>query len=458
MADRMDIAVVGTGVAGLAAAAILSRAHRVTVFEANAWPGGHVHTHDITLGCGSWSVDTGFIVYNERAYPNFVRMLALLGVASRPTSMSFALRCDGAGLEYGGTGLGALFAQRRNLLRPSFWRMLRDILRFGKEARELLAPGDETLGLRDYLADRGYSRAFVEHYAVPMGAAIWSAPPAAMADFPARHFVRFFDHHGVLDIRRAPDWRTIVGGSRTYVERLIAPFRDRIRLSTKIRRVAPLAEGVEITTAAGETARFDRAVMAAHSDQALAMLDPPTQAEREVLGAIPYQANAAVLHTDPCVMPRRRRAWSSWNYLIPGPPAGNDGPAGASRDGAAGRARAAPDGSARRARSEPDGAGRVVVTYFMNLLQGLESPAPLLVTLNGHDRIDPAKILRRLNYEHPVFDAAALAAQRRFAEIDGVRRIHFCGAYWGYGFHEDGVDSALAVTRRGFGMGLEALS
>jgi predicted NAD/FAD-binding protein len=429
----------------------------VTVFEANAWPGGHVHTHEIAIGGRSWPVDTGFIVYNERAYPNFVRMLATLGVATRPTSMSFAVRCDRTGLEYGGTGPGALFAQRRNLLRPWFWRMLRDVLRFGREARELLVPGDESLGLRAYLGARGYSPAFVEHYAIPMGAAIWSAPPAAMADFPARQFVRFFDHHGVLDIRRAPGWRTIVGGSGSYVERLIAPFRERIRLSTKVRRVTPTADGVEVTTAVGETARFDRAVIAAHSDQALAMLDPPTARERQVLGAIRYQTNDAVLHTDARVMPRRRRAWSSWNYLIPGP--GDAGGAEAP-SGAAPGLPSPPSGQAAVRADQPAGgaAARVLVTYYMNLLQGLESPLPLLVTLNGANRIDPAKIVRRMSYEHPVYDAAAFAAQRRFGEIDGVRRVHFCGAYWGYGFHEDGVDSALAVTRGVFGMGLEALA
>jgi predicted NAD/FAD-binding protein len=424
LSEPLEIAVIGTGVAGLVAGAILSRAHRVTVFEANPWPGGHVHTHDIDRGGMSGPVDTGFIVYNERAYPNFVRLLSILGVASRSTSMSFAVRCDRSGIEYGGTGLGAVFAQRRNLLRPFFWRLMRDVLRFGREARELLVPGDEALGLRAYLHARGYSPAFVDYYAIPMGAAIWSAPPGAMADFPARHFVRFFDHHGVLDIRRAPDWRTIVGGSRSYVERLIAPFRDRIRLSSKVRRVARSADGVEITTEAGDTTRFDRAVIAAHADQALAMLDEPTRAEREVLGAIRYQPNEAALHTDTSLMPRRRRAWSSWNYLIPGAPGGD----------------------------------RLLVTYYMNLLQGFDSPEPLLVTLNGSDRIDPAKIVRRMSYEHPVYDAAALAAQRRFAEIDGARGIHFCGAYWGYGFHEDGVDSALAVTRSAFGLGLEALA
>ncbi len=414
----LDVAIVGTGVSGLVAASILARRHRVTLFEAGDRPGGHVHTHDIPLGGRTYPVDSGFIVYNERAYPNFIKLLAALGVPTRETSMSFALRNERTGLEYGGTGLDAVFARRANLVDPAFWALLRDVLRFGRAHRELEREGDEAVGLRAWLQARGYSASFIENYAIPMGAAIWSAAPDAMADFPARHFVRFFAHHGVLDIRKAPPWRTIVGGSRVYVERLLAPLRDRLRLNARVRRVARRPGGVDVTTAAG-TERFDRVVIAAHSDQALAMLEAPTPAEREVLGAIPYQRNEALLHTDTRVMPRRRRAWSSWNYLVPAAP------------------------------------GRpVLVTYFMNLLQGLDAPEPLLVTLNGEGRVAPEKVLRRMVYEHPVHGAGTLAAQRRHAEIDGVGGVHYCGAYWGYGFHEDGVDSALAVVRR-FGLGLE---
>lgn len=417
MERAIDVAIVGTGVSGLVAASILARRHRVTLFEADARPGGHVHTHDVTLAGAHYAVDSGFIVYNERAYPNFVRLLAQLGVATRATSMSFALHDEKTGFEYGGTGPNAVFAQRRNVLRPSFWAMLRDVLRFGNAFGEIASDGDESVGLRAWLTARGYSRAFIDHYAIPMGAAIWSATADAMADFPARHFVRFFAHHGVLDIRKAPQWRTIVGGSRRYVDRLLEPLRDRLRLNEPVLRIARRPEGVLVSTPSG-TSRFDRVVIAAHSVDALAMLEAPTDAEREVLGAIRYQRNEALLHTDARLLPRRRRAWSSWNYLVPS------------------------------ARGRP-----VLVTYYMNLLQGLSAPEPLLVTLNGADRVAPEKVLRSMIYHHPVYGAATLAAQRRHAEIDGFDRIHYCGAYWGYGFHEDGVDSALSVARR-FGLGL----
>jgi predicted NAD/FAD-binding protein len=417
----MRIAVVGGGIAGLTAARLLSAAHEVTVFEAESWLGGHTHTHQLIVDGEQVTVDTGFIVFNDRAYPHFVSILNRLGVESRPTSMSFSVRDDRGNLEYGGESLRSVFAQRSNLLRPSFWRLLRDILRFGREHQELLEPGDEALGLTTYLRHRRYSDEFIEQYARPIGAAIWSAPPASLDRFPARHFVRFFAHHGVLDVRHPPQWRTIVGGSARYVAALTAPLRPRLITSTPVGRVMRRADHVAVVTAAGDEARFDRVVIAAHSDQALAMLDSPTEQELQILGSIPYQANQVTLHCDTAVMPRRRAAWSSWNSWMP-----------------------------------PNSGERVIVTYWMNLLQGLTCKRALLVSLNAAERIDPQTVLATMNYHHPVYTRSTLDAQARWNEIDGRDRVHYCGAYWGYGFHEDGVDSALAVTAR-FGIGLEAL-
>jgi uncharacterized protein len=418
---KFDIAVIGAGVSGLTAAAVLGAAHRVTVFEAAHYAGGHSHTHEVFRWGRTWPVDSGFIVYNKKAYPNFVRLLEKLNVRSQPAPMTFAVRCETTGLEYGGASLNALFAQRRNLLRPRFWRLVRDVLRFGTEARELLAPGDETQSLRAYLEERRYSRQFIEQYAIPIGASIWSAPPSAIADFPARHFVRFFDHHGVLDPRRAPQWWTVAGGSQRYVARLIEPFAERIRLGTSALGVRRREGKVEVATLAGGVALFDRVVLAVHSDQALALLTSPTREEREVLGAIPYQENEAVLHHDASLLPRCRRAWSSWNYHVPRAPA-----------------------------------DCVTLTYNMSILQSLGTPDPLCVSLNPQRRIAPQKLIERMVYHHPQYSPAAVAAQGRHDDIDGKGGVHFCGAYWGYGFHEDGVESALRVTRK-FGLGLESV-
>ncbi len=433
----MRVAVVGTGISGLVAARVLAARHDLAVFEANDYVGGHTHTQDVEVEGQQYVVDTGFIVFNQRAYPNFIALLKALGVASQATSMSFSVRDDRVrsantrgivGLEYGGETLGGVFAQPSNALRPRFWRLLRDILRFGREYHELLNPGsdsaaiDESTGLADYLRARRYSPQFIEQYARPIGASIWSAAPEMMNHFPARHFVRFFNHHGVLDVRNAPQWRFITGGSRRYVQALISPFQARIRLTTKVQRVTRHPDHVQLTLANGAEERFDHVVLATHSDQALAMLSAPTQAEREVLGAIPYQLNDVTLHTDASLMPRSRRAWASWNYLVPA------------------------------AAQE-----RVAVTYWMNLLQAIPCPMPLLVSLNCEERIDPRKILKRLRYHHPVYTPQTIAAQARHAEISGADRVHYCGAYWKYGFHEDGVDSALAATRY-FGLDLTAIT
>ncbi len=407
----MRIAIVGSGISGLVAAHLLHRDHELHVFEASSWIGGHTHTVDIALGDERLAVDTGFIVYNEKTYPNFVHLLDALGVATQASTMSFSVRCEASGLEWAGGHLGNVFAQRRNLLRPSFHRMLRDILRFYREARELLDSDDDKVTLADWAAGRGYSREFMEHYVIPMGAAIWSAAPTDFRSFPARSFVRFFANHGLLERPSGICWRSIAGGSRRYVEPLVAPFRDRIRLRCPVVGVRREAGGVLVRSAAGRE-RFDRAILACHSDQALSLLENPSVAERRILSAIRYQANDVVLHTDASLLPRSRRAWASWNYRVP-----------------------------RQPTEAP------IVSYHMNRLQGLRSRHELIVSLNATDLIAQEKVLGRYTYHHPVFTAEAVAAQKLHSLIDGVRRIHFCGAYWGYGFHEDGVRSGLAVAR-----------
>lgn len=417
----MRIAIIGSGIAGLTSAYVLSQAHDVTVLESGDYVGGHTHTHRIERFGRRYDVDSGFIVCNERTYPNFLALLARLGVPTQPTTMSFSVRDERSGLEYNGTDLNRLFAQRRNLVRPSFLRMVIDILRFYRDAPALLDAGDDAVSLGAYLAAGRYSRAFVEQHLIPMGAAVWSADPDRMFEFPARYFVQFFANHGFLTVRDRPQWRVVSGGSQQYVAPLTRRFRDGIRLRAAVRRIERRPDGVRVTAAGSGPERYDAVVLAAHSDQALALLADPSPAEREILGAIPYQRNEAVLHHDARLLPRTRRAWAAWNYhVLPEAPAG----AGAT------------------------------VTYNMNLLQGLRSPEPFCVTLNRSAAIDPERVIARVVYHHPVYTPAGVAAQRRWAEISGVRRTYYCGAYWGYGFHEDGVSSGLAVGRQ-FGLGLD---
>ena len=402
-ADRTRIAVVGGGVSGLVAAHLLHPEHDVTVFEAGAYAGGHTNTIEVETARGPLAVDTGFIVFNERNYPRFEALLAELGVASQPSDMSFGVS-DGD-FEYASTSPSGLYAKRSHLLSPAFQRMVADVPRFQRQARALLTSAEEPT-LREWLATLGVSDAFVERVIVPQAAAVWSADPEQMWTFPARFLVEFFDNHGMLGLRGRPRWRTVTGGSKRYVEALTAPFADRIRLSTPVRSIERFADRVEVTPAGGEPEPFDEVVIAAHADQALAMLADPTPAEREILGAFPYQANEAVLHTDRRLLPRRRRAWASWNYHL----------------GAA--------------------SGPATVTYHMNRLQSLDADEQYCVTLNRTEAIDPARIIRRIGYAHPVYTVEGQAAQRRYDEIGGRDRTHYCGAYWGWGFHEDGVASA----------------
>ena len=408
----MKIAIIGSGIAGLTCAHLLNRRHDVTVFEAGDWVGGHTHTVQVSVEGRQYDVDTGFIVFNDWTYPNFIRLLGQLGVSFKPTEMSFSVNDPDSGLEYNGNNLNSLFAQRRNLLSPGFWGMLRDILRFNKEAQrdlnELRIDADMTLD--DYLKAGGYGERFILHYIVPMGAAIWSMPMAEMLNFPLQFFVRFFKNHGLLSVSDRPQWQVIEGGSSAYIAPLTAAFKDRIRLNCPVKRVDRDEHGVVIHSPAG-IEHFDKVVFACHSDQALQILASPSEAERAILGALPYADNDVVLHTDTQLLPTRKLARASWNYRLSG-----------------------------------TGHPHAAVTYDMNILQGIESDTTFCVSLNQSAGINPNKVLARFTYAHPQFSLAAVAAQNRWAELDGVQHTHYCGAYWANGFHEDGVVSALRVA------------
>lgn len=408
----MRIAIVGSGISGLSAAYLLHADHEITLFEADDRAGGHTHTVPVELDGESHAVDTGFIVFNERNYPNFVRLLGRLGVRSHETTMSFSVRCDRTGLEYNGTSINRLFAQRRNLVNPGFYRMLRDILRFNREAAAVLEGGRGSTTVGEYVTENRYSEAFTERYLIPMGAAIWSAPPGSFRDFPIRFVVEFFRNHSLLGLRGHPVWRVIDGGSFRYVEALTRGFRDRIRTGWPVRSVTRLPDRVNVTAGANQVEPFDHVVLACHADQALQVLTDASDRERELLEAFPYQPNDVVLHTDVSALPKRRLAWGSWNYRI------------------------------RRERTD-----RVTLTYDMNMLQGLNASRVFCVTLNEDGLVSPAHVIRRLTYHHPLFTSTRAAAQKRHAEVINVNRTSFCGAYWGYGFHEDGLASALRVCR-----------
>ena len=406
----MKIAIVGTGISGLVAAHKLHPRHEITVYEAGERIGGHTHTVPVEAADGTHWIDTGFIVFNDRNYPEFEALLAELGVASQPSHMGFSVS-DGRGrFEYSGTPWG-LFARPAHLVSPTFLGMLRDWRRFNREARALIGMNGTAPSLGQWLEERGFSRHFIERLIVPQASAVWSADPEQMWSFPASFMAEFFDNHGMYSLRNRPRWRTVSGGSRSYVEAIVAPWRDRVRLRAAVRRIQRLEDGVRIEADGCESEVFDRVVIATHSDQALALLGDPSEAEREVLGAIPYQRNEAVLHSDASLMPRRRATWSSWNFHLSEEPA---------------------QGS--------------TVTYWMNKLQRLGTKQNYFVTLNRGDAIDPAKTIKRISYDHPVYTKEGVAAQARHAEISGPEhRTHYCGAYWGWGFHEDGVKGALRV-------------
>lgn len=407
----MKIAIIGSGIAGNTIAYHLNKQHDVTVFEAESHIGGHTHTHHIKHEGNEYNVDTGFIVFNDRTYPNFIALLDELKVDWQPSEMSFSVQCEETGLEYNGTNLNSLFAQRRNLFKPSFHKMIRDILRFNKTSLELLADGNE-IKLGDYLQQGNYSQQFIDHYIIPMGSAIWSTEARQMLDFPARFFVRFFHHHGMLTVNNRPEWRTITNGSASYVSALTESFKDKIRLNTPVVSVRRLAASVRVKPLHGEEEKFDYVFFACHSDQALKLLSDKKANEIEILSAIPYQENTIFLHHDISMMPKRKLAWAAWNYHVTNPHA-----------------------------------EQVTVTYNMNVLQNLQSKEPLLVTLNHTNLINPAKVIKRLKYMHPIYTLAGAAAQARHAEISGKNRTGFAGAYWRNGFHEDGVVSALEAIK-----------
>ncbi len=409
----MKIAVIGSGISGMTAAYLLSADHEVVLFEANDYIGGHTNTADVTLNGQQYPVDTGFIVFNAKTYPNFIKLMKRLGVGWQDSVMSFSVQCEKTGLEFSPSTLNSLFIQRRNIFRPTFYRMLWDVSRFKADAEALLKTDDYELTLSDYLSQKGYSKGFVQHFIIPMGEAIWSADPVTFNQFPVRYFAEFFKNHGFLNVKDQPQWLTISGGSRQYIKPLTQPYRNRIRVRCPVAAIRRRAECVEVQPANEPVEKFDNVVIATHSDQALALLEDPTDAEKNILGVIPYQENIAVLHSDESLLPSKKAAWASWNYHIP-----------------------------------KEDLGRVAVTYDMNILQSIGAPQELCVSLNLAQAIDPEKIYKQMTYHHPVYNPESLAARHSHGDISGVNRTHFCGAYWGYGFHEDGVKSALEVCKK----------
>ncbi len=409
-----SVAVIGSGIAGMTSAHLLSQAYDVTVFEKNDYIGGHTATIDVSVDGKSYAIDTGFIVFNDRTYPLFEKLLAKLGINRQATEMSFSVKNSQTGLEYNGHSLATLFAQKRNLFKPRFWRFLKEIVRFNTVCKTLHAQGDidASYTLGDLLDKEGFSVFFRRHYILAMGAAIWSSSLDEMSAFPVRFFVQFFYNHGLLDINNRPQWYVIPGGSREYIAPLTAPYKDRIQLNADIAKVERDEQGVDIVMANGERKRFDKVVFACHSDQALALLANPTQKEQSILGAMPYTANSVVLHTDSSLLPKRKAAWASWNYLL-----------------------------------SDDDNKKASLTYSMNILQGIDAKTQFCVTLNNDAMIDQDKILASFNYHHPVFNRESIQAQQRRDELLGDQHSYFCGAYWYNGFHEDGVRSAVDVAK-----------
>lgn len=408
----MRIAIIGSGISGLTCGWLLHQKHDVQVFEANSYIGGHTNTVDFELAGRPYSVDTGFIVCNDRTYPNFLQLIDHLGVKRNPTEMSFSVRCDSSGVEYSGSTLRGVFIQPTNLFRPSFLKMMTDIFRFNREGTRDADTVPHNMTVGEYLDQNRYGVGFCERYLLPMGAAIWSCPTGTFRDFPIRFILEFYRHHGLLSITNRPQWYVIDGGSQRYVERLTAGFQDRIQLNSPVQNVVRRSDGVTLQTNTG-TAEFDEVIFACHSDQALRLLDQPSPREVEMLSAFPYSANEAVLHTDISVLPQRRGAWASWNYRI-----------------------------------RPDVSDLATLTYNMNILQHVDCPETICVSLNDVDQIDPDRVIGRYRYEHPIFSVRRHQVQQSHDDLIRRQRTSFCGAYWGNGFHEDGVASALAVCRR----------
>lgn len=414
------IAVIGSGIAGLTSAYLLSREHQVHLFEKNDYLGGHTATVDVELAGHHYQIDTGFIVFNDWTYPNFLKLLDQIGVGRQETEMSFSVQNRQTGLEYNGHDLNTLFAQRRNLISLRFWSLINSILKFNKHCKQLASGGqiDPQLTLGSFLQQNNFSSYFAEHYILPMGAAIWSSSLREMEAFPLRFFVQFFHNHGLLNVSERPQWYVIPGGSKNYIEPLIQSFKQRIRLSSQLTGISRHSDGVTLKFQDGTSEQFDEVVLACHSDQALALLEDPSEQENAVLGSISYTSNEVVLHTDVTMLPKRKLAWASWNYQL-----------------------------------SQDRARQAAVTYNMNILQGLQAPHTFCVTLNQTEAIAPDKILRKFTYDHPVFNRESMAAQQQRQLICGQRHTHFAGAYWYNGFHEDGVKSGVDVANR-FGIQL----
>jgi len=408
----MKIAIIGTGISGLTSAYLLSKEHIVHVYEAQEYIGGHVHTLPVHLNGISYEIDTGFIVFNDRTYPNFNKLLNKINVLSQPTSMSFSVKCETTGLEYNGTSLNGLFAQRLNLLKPSFLLMVKDILRFNRDAKEFLTDSVEEITFGEFLNRGGYSNALKNNYALPMASAIWSAKSKVIENANFRFFAQFFENHGMLNISDRPQWRVIKGGSKQYTLKLIEPITNKIRINSPVDKIIRKNKGIEVVYNKQQKELYDRVIIATHSDQALKMIENPSNAEIEILSSIPYQTNVAHLHWDCSVLPKQKNAWASWNYFKP-----------------------------NKMKDE------TTVTYYMNMLQSLDMPKNICVSLNMEEHINPKKIYKKIIYQHPVFTSEAILAQKKHKEIDGIDKIHFCGAYWGSGFHEDGVNSALSVCK-----------
>ena len=409
----MKIAIIGSGISGLTAAYLLNRKHDVTIFEANDYIGGHTHTHKVNIDGKKYSVDTGFIVYNERTYPNFIKLLDLLNVERQLSTMGFSVKSISKDYEYAGESLNSLFAKRSNIFRFGFLRMLYEMYHFGKKADSSGIGLDASVTLGDYLKKEKYSGEFINYFIIPMGAAIWSTPANKVLNMPAYFFIKFFYNHCMLEVINRPNWWVIKNGSSEYIKKMIRGFENKINLSTPVKTVARKNEGIEIQLAKKEeTQKFDSVIFATHSDQALEMLENPTDTEKDILSSIPYQKNEVLLHTDSSVLPRRKLSWASWNYQL-----------------------------------DSDPALPVVLTYNMNILQSINCKETLCVTLNDHNSVDETKILKKITYHHPLFNGKSIEAQKRKSEISGVNNTHYCGAYWRNGFHEDGVVSALDVCK-----------
>ena len=407
----MKIAIIGSGISGLTSAYLLNRKHDVTIFEANDYIGGHTHTHNIDIDGKNYSIDTGFIVYNERTYPNFIKLLDQLNIERQLSTMGFSVKSASQDYEYAGESLNTLFAKRSNIFRIGFWRMLYAMYHFGKKADSLGRGLDVSMTLGDYLVDENYSSEFINYFIIPMGAAIWSTPANKVLDMPAYFFIKFFYNHGMLELTNRPNWWVIKNGSSEYIKKITIGFEDKIHLSNPVKKVSRVEGGVEIVLFKKDKAlKFDSVIFATHSNQALDILGDPSEAEKDILGSIPYQKNNILLHTDSSVLPRRKLAWASWNYQLD---------------------------------SDPN--SPVILTYNMNILQTIEANKTFCVTLNDSDSVDKNSILKKITYHHPLFTVNAIEAQKRKSEISGVNNTYYCGAYWRNGFHEDGVVSALDV-------------